>query len=44
MFRNPTMGELVEITGSDPYLGDWRHRAFVPVPLGPDEPVLAGST
>ena len=38
------MGELVEITGSDPYLGDWRHRAFVPVPLGPDEPVLAGST
>ena len=38
------MGELVEISGSDPYLGDWRHSAFIPAPLGRDEPLLAGAT
>lgn len=44
MFQNELMGELVDISGSDPVLGAWTHKAFVPTPLGPAEPVLAGST
>ena len=44
MFVNSDMGELVDIAGSDPVAGDWRHKAFIPAPLGDDEPVLSGST
>ena len=44
MFVNDDMGELVDIAGSDPVAGDWRHKAFIPAPLGDDEPVLSGST
>ena len=44
MFVNSDMGELVDIAGSDPVAGDWRHKAFIPAPLDDDEPVLSGST
>lgn len=44
MFKNPSMGELVEISGSDPIRGAWRHQAFVPAPLGSEEPPLSGAT
>ncbi len=44
MFKNPSMGELVEISGSGPIGGTWRHRAFVPAPLGDEEPPLSGAT
>ncbi|WP_176760941.1 Fic family protein [Actinomyces ruminicola] len=44
MFKHGSMGELVDITGSDPFLGEWRHKAFIPAPLGPQEPVLSGAT
>ena len=44
MFVNDDMGELVDIAGSDPVAGDWRHKAFIPAPLGDNEPVLRGST
>ena len=33
MFVKPEMGDLLDIRGSDPLLGDWAHRAFVPRPL-----------
>ena len=44
MFVNGDMGELVDIAGSDPVAGNWRHKAFIPAPLDDDEPVLRGST
>lgn len=44
MFVNSAMGELVDITGSDPVVGSWRHKAFIPTPLGDDEPALSGRT
>ncbi|MEV8268614.1 Fic/DOC family N-terminal domain-containing protein [Microbacterium sp. NPDC076911] len=44
MFVNPDMGALVPISGTDPYLGAWSHRAFVPAPLPRDTPKLAGET
>ena len=44
MFVNDAMGELVDITGSDPVTGGWQHKAFIPAPLGSDEPPLNGST
>ena len=44
MFVNDAMGELVDITGSDPVIGGWQHKAFIPAPLGSDEPPLNGST
>lgn len=44
MFENPAMGELVPITGTDPALGPWSHRAFVPVPLGDVSPTLSPTT
>ena len=44
MFVDDTMGELVDITGSDPVTGGRQHKAFVPAPLGSDEPPLNGST
>lgn len=44
MFVNSAMGELVDISGSDPRTGSWEHKAFLPAPLGDDEPVLRGAT
>ena len=44
MFVDDTMGELVDITGSDPVTGSWRHKAFIPTPLSSDEPPLSGGT
>ena len=44
MFVDDTMGELVDITGSDPVTGNWQHKAFIPTPLGSDEPPLSGDT
>ena len=44
MFVDDTMGELVDITGSDPVTGNWQHKAFIPTPLGSDEPPLNGGT
>ncbi|MBF0696343.1 Fic family protein [Actinomyces bowdenii] len=44
MFENATMGELVEISGADRFLGRWDHHAFVPCPLGDQEPALSGAT
>ena len=44
MFVDDTMGELVDITGSDPVTGNWQHKAFIPTPLGSDEPPLSGGT
>ena len=44
MFVDDTMGELVDITGSDPVTGSRRHKAFIPVPLGSDEPPISGGT
>lgn len=43
-FNNAAMGDLVEITGSDPMRGTWTHRAFVAAPLGEDEPELSAGT
>lgn len=44
MFRNDATGELVAISGTDPVLGPWTHRAFVPAPLRPDMPTLSPTT
>ena len=44
MFVDDTMGELVDITGSDPVTGNWQPKAFIPAPLGSDEPPLSGGT
>jgi Fic family protein len=44
MFLNTTPGELVRIGGSDPLLGEWEHRAFVPEPLPSSMPELSPST
>ena len=30
MFVDDTMGELVDITGSDPVTGSWQHKASAP--------------
>jgi Fic family protein len=44
MFVNDTSGSLVEITGSDPRTGNWRHSAFVPAPLPATMPSLTNPT
>src|SRR5688500_20410333 len=44
MFGKDAPGELVAISGSDPRLGAWKHRAFVPSALGPDMPTLSPAT
>lgn len=44
MFQKPEMGSLVPIDGHDPELGEWNHRAFVPVPLGEEMPPLTAPT
>lgn len=44
MFRNDYPGSLVPITGTDPILGPWEHRAFIPDPLPRLMPALAPET
>lgn len=44
VFVSADMGALVPISGVDPYLGEWTHRAFVPVPLPNEAPALTGTT
>jgi Fic family protein len=44
MFVNPAMGELVTITGSDPLLGSWEHKSFIPNALPWSLPSLDSST
>lgn len=43
MFTNADMGELVDISGSDPIRGAWTHKAFIPAPLTEHEPALSGA-
>lgn len=38
------MGSLVPIHGTDPYLGQWTHKAFVPSALPTAQPELSGTT
>lgn len=44
MFQNAEMGALVPIGGTDPSLGCWGHRAFVPAPLPSSMPTLEPAT
>lgn len=44
MFLNDAPGELVTIRGSDPALGEWEHKAFVPNNLSADMPDLTPPT
>jgi len=44
MFRNDAAGDLVAISGTDPALGAWSHRAFVPTALGAEMPALSAAT
>ncbi|WP_166850972.1 Fic family protein [Isoptericola sp. BMS4] len=44
MFLNDAPGELVTIRGTDPALGEWEHKAFVPAPLPPTMPDLSPVT
>lgn len=44
MFGNDAPGTLVEIRGSDPMLGSWEHRAFVPNPMSDEMPPLQPPT
>lgn len=41
MFLSDAPGTLVPITGTDPALGPWEHRAFIPDPLGDATPPLS---
>lgn len=44
MFVNGTTGALVDIAGTDPRLGDWHHKAFVPAQLPEEMPELSMPT
>ncbi|WP_435298666.1 Fic family protein [Timonella sp. A28] len=44
VFVDNKMGSLVPITGTDPFLGEWSHRAFVPAPLPKETPALTNRT
>lgn len=44
MFVNGAPGTLVPIRGTDPALGSWEHRAFLPDPLPRTMPLLEPST
>ncbi|OYN92274.1 cell filamentation protein Fic [Parenemella sanctibonifatiensis] len=44
MFQPAAPGSLVPITGSDPALGAWEHRAFLPSPLSTTAPNLSVQT
>ena len=43
-FTAAAPGHLVEISGTDPVAGPWRHSAFVPLPLGMEPPTLSVTT
>ncbi|WP_244881738.1 Fic family protein, partial [Dietzia cinnamea] len=44
MFVNDATGALVDIVGTDPRVGDWRHKAFVPARLPEGMPELTMPT
>lgn len=44
MFVGDAAGALVNIAGTDPRLGDWRHKAFVPAQLPTAMPELSMPT
>jgi hypothetical protein len=44
MFAIGAPGTLVAIRGSDPLLGSWEHKAFLPDALGAVMPDLAPQT
>lgn len=44
MFVRGAPGELVVIKGTDPIIGHWEHRAFIPHPLTNTMPPLTGRT
>lgn len=44
MFQNDAPGVLVDISDTDPVLGPWQHKAFVPLPLGSSPPQLLPQT
>lgn len=44
MFGPDSPGKLIAITGSDPMLGGWEHRAFVPAPLPDSMPPIEPET
>lgn len=44
MFGNDSSGMLVDIEGSSPRTGTWRHKAFVPTALGNAMPTLLPTT
>lgn len=44
MFSNDAPGTLVDISGTDPLLGAWKHKAFVPDALPDNMPPLAHET
>jgi Fic family protein len=44
MFQNDRPGAPVPVSGTDPVLGDWTHRAFVPNPLPDEMPPLESAT
>ena len=45
MFLDDSMGELVDISGTDPRTGvPWEHQAFIPRPLPSTSPTLLPAT
>lgn len=44
MFQKASMGSLVPISGTDPQLGAWTHKAFIPEPLRDEMPDLSPAT
>lgn len=44
MFGKDSTGSLVPISGTDPVLGAWEHRAFLPDPLPAEMPPLSPAT
>ncbi|MCL1899129.1 MAG: Fic family protein [Promicromonosporaceae bacterium] len=44
IFVNDAPGQLVDISGSEPLLGHWQHKAFLPDPLPQAMPPLSPST
>lgn len=44
MFENDTFGSLVDIRDSDPRVGEWKHKAYVPAPLPDAMPSLSVAT
>ncbi|WP_204249025.1 Fic/DOC family N-terminal domain-containing protein [Nocardia arizonensis] len=44
MFLNSESGSVVDIWGTDPVFGDWKHKAFVAAPLPDEMPELSVPT